>query len=647
MFLEGQIIEFLDADELKPGYVRKQERDRLHVIDPRGRNLSMNGDRVAIVHRQSTEADFPAMARGILERVQARRTEVDVHFLWECLGGSPRQFLPAELAELFFGESSPEAASAVFRALSEDTLYFKRDGVSFLPKTPAQVNTEQTKRTRQREREGARAAIADALTQLVGNSGEITAEMSPLLDRIQSWLRNGTNDEVAVALEKIAGSSRARDTAYDILLRAGRLDPLGDRFLVTAGIEEQFPAAVVEAARAAHPVIHAPGRADYREAPALTIDDEDTLEVDDALTLRQENNELLVGIHIADVSAFVQKDDPLDVEAAKRSSTIYLPNVAVRMLPEELSTDLCSLRQDVERPTFTVEVRFDSSFNRLGYRIVLGTIRVHRRLSYDEADEQIRRGDASIATLHQIALHLQQKRAESGAITFRRPELKVHIHDGKIHLAKLDSNAPSRILVSEMMILANSLSADFAAANSLPVIFRTQEPREALPPGEAPASEALAFEQLRRTFKRSRLSLSPGLHSGLGLTAYTQASSPIRRYADLITQRQFTAFLRGEAVPHSREELLNVLAAAEAAETEIRNLEERSNTYWLLEHVSRERMGHSLAAVVLDRKGTAELQDYYLKGRLVDPGTAAPGDTIQVTIERMDSLRGDLRLKRV
>src|SRR5262245_30255687 len=138
------------------------------------------------------------------------------------------------------------------------------------------------------------------------------------------------------------------------------------------------------------------------------------------------------------------------------------------------------------------------------------------------------------------------------------------------------------------MVLLNGIAASFAATNALPVIFRTQEPGDPLPPETLQLPEALAFEKLRRTFKRSRLSLSPGLHSGLGLSAYTQVSSPIRRYADLVTQRQFTAMLRHKAIPHGPDELLRVIAAAEAAESEIRSLEERSTTYWLLKYLARE-----------------------------------------------------------
>src|SRR5205085_875936 len=179
---------------------------------------------------------------------------------------------------------------------------------------------------------------------------------------------------------------KARDTAYDILLRAGRVDPSIDRFLVIAGIDPGFSSELVEAAAELVPYNHVESRLDYQDAAAFTIDDEDTLEVDDALTLRREGNEVIVGIHIADISAFVKKGDVLDAEASHRSSTIYLPSISVRMFPERLSTDLASSRAVVPRPAFTVEVRFDDQGNRTGYRIALSTINVRRRLSYDDAD---------------------------------------------------------------------------------------------------------------------------------------------------------------------------------------------------------------------------------------------------------------------
>src|SRR5262249_5112984 len=150
------------------------------------------------------------------------------------------------------------------------------------------------------------------------------------------------------------------------------------------------------------------------------------------------------------------------------------------------------------------------------------------------------------------------------------------------------------LLVTEMMVLANGLAADFASVHSLPIIYRTQESREALPVEEPASMDALSFERLRKTFKRSRLSLTPGTHSGLGLSAYTQASSPIRRYADLVTQRQFTALLGGQPHPYGREELLQILVSAEAAESEVRSIEDRCSNYWLLQYLMREKVGQPL-----------------------------------------------------
>ncbi len=697
MLLEGRIIEFLDAEELRLAYVRKQERDRLHVIDPRGRNSTVHGDRVVIVHRPSTEGEFPALARQISEKVSARQSEVDVELLWQSVGTRQRELNPSELAELFFAETTPEAESAVFRALSEDNLFFKRKGAQFLPKTEEQVSSERTRRQRQRAREEFREHVVKVLEQLLKKNTDIPEESGVILDRIQNWLRFKTGDEIGLILEEIAGAAKARDAAYDILLRAGRVDPTLDRFLVTAGIDPHFSPTLIEAAAQLTPYTHIPARLDYQDSPAFTIDDEDTQEVDDALTVRWEGDEIVVGIHIADVSAFVTKGDILDAEASRRSSTIYLPSITVPMFPEHLSTDLASLRTAVPRPAFTVEVRFDKQANRAGYRIALSTINVQKRLSYDEAD-QIIESDPALYTLHRIAKQLRDARSNRGAITFRRAELKIRVKGDEIQITKINPNSPSRFVVSEMMILANGLAADFASVNSIPVIYRTQEPREALAvedtlsaaldagdstktapsirrdpqrdlispaldavdstagrlrgpdialSGTYKAVEALAFERLRKTFKRSRLSLTPGLHSGLGLGAYTQASSPIRRYADLVTQRQFTAMLSGVPVPYGREELLQILAAAETAEQEIRAIEDRSTNYWLLEYLARYKRGESLAAVVLDPKGNIELQDYYLRGRVSGPVKLRPGEMVDVRIETIDPAKGEVRFRAV
>ncbi len=653
MFLEGQIIEFLDNDQLKVGYVRKQEHDRLQIVDPRGRHVSISGDRVVVIHRKSSEDGFPSIAKELTEKVQNRQDEVDVELLWESLSGTQREFTSTELASLFFSDSSPDAVSAVFRSLSADTLFFRRKGLQFLPRTVDQVGTERTRREREQENERTRGAITDSLHRLLKQRDwENTPETEALLDRLQRWMRHPGGDSIGSHLEEITGVGRARDAAYDILSRAGRFAPSRDRFLTMAGVPEEFPVTVLQATDALVPFQHQSNRVDHRETFSFTIDDDDTLEVDDAISVRRDNETITVGIHIADVSHFVEKGDPLDLEAAGRSSTIYLPAETVRMFPEPLSTGLASLQKGDDRPTFSVEVQFDSQFNRLGYRIAIGTIRVQRRLSYELANELIMNTDESLPgssdlkLLHAIACKLQQERAARGAITIRRPEIQVHVDACGIHVSKLDSNTPSRLLVSEFMILCNSLSADFAALQNLPIIYRTQEPRDSKESIDSSGLDPLAFEKLRKTFKRSRLSLTPGIHSGLGLSAYTQISSPIRRYADLVTQRQFTSFLESKPLPYDRDELLRILANAETYEQTIRSIEDQSTTYWILKYLADEKLEQLLPAVVMDRKGTIELADYYLRGKLPDPGSESPGSALNVKIDFIRPEKNEVRFRR-
>jgi exoribonuclease-2 len=136
------------------------------------------------------------------------------------------------------------------------------------------------------------------------------------------------------------------------------------------------------------------------------------------------------------------------------------------------------------------------------------------------------------------------------------------------------------------------------------------------------------------------------LHSGLGLTAYAQVSSPIRRYSDMVCQRQLIAALRGDAPPHTRDELQRMLASAESMEVETRHLEERATTYWLLRYLVAEKANTPLGATVLDRRGTVELEDYCIQGRLTAAGAEEPGSVVRVLLDRADPLKGELRLRR-
>ncbi len=266
-------------------------------------------------------------------------------------------------------------------------------------------------------------------------------------------------------------------------------------------------------------------------------------------------------------------------------------------------------------------------------------------MTYEAADEALSAGEPAMTRLHAIAERLHATRNESGAQTHKRPEIKVRVRGGDIQVHRVDVETPSRLIVSEMMILANRIAADHATVQNIPIIYRTQESPEQQPPDTTGLPEAIRFELLRKSFKRSRLSLSPASHAGLGVRAYTQMSSPIRRYADLVTQRQFAAAMRGEAFPYDTDELFRIITSAEATEVEIRHLEQTSTTYWVLTYLSREKSGQPLTATVLDHRGTVELNDYLVRGKAPASEEWSVGDIVTVEIESVRPISGEVRFK--
>jgi exoribonuclease-2 len=197
-----------------------------------------------------------------------------------------------------------------------------------------------------------------------------------------------------------------------------------------------------------------------------------------------------------------------------------------------------------------------------------------------------------------------------------------------------------------MMILFNRLAAQEAVRRGIPIIFRVQ----GKPTGEVPAfdpTDPTALERLRGLLQPATLSLTPGGHHGLGLPAYTQASSPLRRYADLVVQRQLQAGLSGRPVPHDQGELLRVLAAAETAERELRRVEAAVTERWALEVVARLPDRRGLTGLVLAETPAGlkvELDVSGARGVLPEKRGARPGEAVRVNVTRVEPRRGVLRL---
>ncbi len=350
---------------------------------------------------------------------------------------------------------------------------------------------------------------------------------------------------------------------------------------VKAAIEEynlrsEFPAPVIKEAKkigSRVSVKDLEGREDLRDIESFTIDPTTAKDFDDALSLSKDSRghyHLLV--HIADVSHYVKKDSPVDMEAKQRCNSTYFPGICVPMLPPELSENLCSLKPKVNRLVVTVFMEIDKEGNLLQYRIARSVIKSAKRFTYHEAKEVL---DGLKKSVHAPTLHLmvelchllKRKRFERGSIEFVLPEMRINVEeDGSPVGTEVIHYDITHQLVEEFMLKANEIVATHLCEKGIPVAFRIHDrPAEDNLRDFAILAGAFGFKlsetptqvELQNLFnealdteygqylatsyiRRMRLALySPDNigHYGLSLSHYCHFTSPIRRYADLLIHR--------------------------------------------------------------------------------------------------------------
>jgi exoribonuclease-2 len=630
--MPGTLIEYLDDGKLRPGLVVREQDNHLFILEPGGREHPVARELVLVSHPELKTAreDLPGTIASLKAERERLAAELDLNLLWEVVHEQARGFGAEELAELFFGSRNPTAVSVMFEALLNDRLYFIRRHMEFVARGAEQVERLRVQYERIRLRsEGGRKMRETIRAILERGALPPSDQCESLIAELTRYLENPftRNSELTAMLQAAAGDITAAEAAYEILERLGHTPP-GPRFALIGGVKARFSSDALAEAENAAP----PPRAELDDQCAVTIDDDDTLEIDDALSCEPlSDGGIRARIHIALVSDLVARGGPMDKEAARRAATIYLPETTVRMLPDRISCERASLIAGDARHVLTTDVRLSAHGDLVEYSIYPGILRVAKRLSYEEADDYLAGNDGRspaeacmLRWLHQAALHLRERRRSAGAALMQRRETKIKVSSDEIELKVIDNASASRQLVAEFMVLSNYAAARFAADNRIPIIYRVQ-------PGGA--GELIN--------QKPRLSLYPEFHSGVGLGHYAQFSSPIRRYMDLVLQRQLMAALTRDGQPlYNPEELLGVLANSENAEAEGRELERRAKRYWTLRYLQRHALKRPLEALVLRDGASAELDAYAVRGTLHGAPNVTNNARVMVRIARIEPARG-------
>ena len=455
--------------------------------------------------------------------------------------------------------------------------------------------------------------------------------------------------------------------------------------------DEHSPESVAEAVRLGGAVSERDirGRTDFRTVPTVTIDGEHARDFDDAITIKKlPNGNYWLGVHIADVSHYVEEGSALDRDAYDRGTSVYFPERAVHMFPSELATGLCSLNPRVDRLVQTCLMEIDRDGTVVRHEFHDGVINSNERMTYTAVNGILTERDPALLEqyaplvpmfeqMHELFRILNDARRRRGSIDFDLNEAEVIIDEGGVveAIIALQRNVAHR-LIEEFMLLANETVASYLEAHDAPALYRVHEepdimkvakfeefisgfgyslaaPVNALKPHHfqklierihgKPEEKPIAFLMLR-TMQKARYAPENLGHFGLASPSYTHFTSPIRRYPDLVVHRALRAARHAQLTAETREEWIEELpeTARHTSEMERRADEaERELLQWKKVKFMADKVGDEFEGYVTGVAAFGlfiELIEHFVEG-MVHVSTMA--DDYYKFIEGAHLLRGE------
>ena len=552
-----------------------QKNDATYQVD------TQHGKRTK-VKANNVFAEFDGDMAAFLENAQAQAADIDTDLLWEVCG--EEEFSAEAIAEEYYGHAPTKTElAATLIALYAAPMYFYKKAKGVFKAAPEETLKQALAAIERKKQQDAQIdAWSEALKR-----GEMPSEIAADLKTILH-----APDKQSLTYKAFTKAADALKTsAYELAKKTGGITSI-PQYLQDGFEIKYFPKGT------GFPDLPLPEMPDLPKADvtAFSIDDESTTEVDDALSLTDlGNGTKRVGIHIAAPSLAIKPGDKMEKNIMERLSTVYFPGGKITMLPENWIAAF-SLDAGAYRPAVSIYFDVDSEFNvgeptckieavNIAENLRIQTIEPHfnAETGLDEAGEMMFAHHQDLIWFHQFAVALQKARGKYEPDRAPQYDYSIELdEEGKVSVVRRERGSPIDMLVSEMMILANSTWAQMLHDNDLPGLFRVQ-----------PAGKV-------------RMSTKSEPHIGMGVQHYGWFTSPLRRAADYINQKQLLSLIDDSAEPlfqQSDAELFAALRDFDTAYAAYADFQRQMEAYWSL--------------VYLQQQGTSELTATILKEDLV------------------------------
>jgi exoribonuclease-2 len=593
--------------DIKAGSILSEQDSSLQIESQYGKRGKLKAAHVLLRY----EAPSPTQ---VMESARAMRQELDLDFLWEVAGEAEFGF--ESLAQDYFGHkpTAPES-TAIVLALHQAPIFFQKKGKGRYKAAPAETLAAAKLGLERKAREA--ALRAEWVAMLV---------RSELPDAIRAKVFELAHKPDKNSLEFKALSDACAETNLSVVRLLDRCGAIESslEYHRQAFFLTHFPRGLgfPELAAPLPPPDLPPG-----DAPAFSIDDAATTEIDDAFSvIFRDDGSVRVGIHIAAPALGITPGSDLDKLAATRLSTIYMPGDKITMLPEGLIAQY-TLAENRDCPALSLYVEVGPDYTIQNLSTKADSIRIAANLRHETLEPIFNEstigngGDdypfrRELEWLYGFARHLEVVRGKADQV--QRNDYVFKVDGEHVDIVPRVRGNPIDKLVSEMMILANSRWGGMLADRNVAGIYRAQ------------------------TGGKVRMTLKPAPHEGLGVAHYTWSTSPLRRYVDLLNQRQILAVACEEAPPHAGNDpmLFAAVRDFELAYDAYNEFQRGMERYWCLRWMKQESIQEIDATVW--RENLIRLDGLPFVAKVIGAPTLNPGERIRVAVAEIDLLDVDL-----
>ncbi|WP_333843989.1 ribonuclease catalytic domain-containing protein [Pelomicrobium sp.] len=592
-----------ESGVLKTGAVLADNATSLQVESPHGKRTKVKAGNVLLRFAEPAPLE-------LMERAKALADAMDPDFLWQCCGSEEFGF--EELAREYFGHppSAVESAAVLLRLCAAPMYFYRRGKGRFQAAPPENLKAALASLERKRQQAEQQARYVEALKRF-----ELPEAFRPLVPRL---LYDPDKQSIEYKALEVA-CSELRLTPARLFERCGALASSHDYHLQRF-LYQHFPRGTgFESGIELAPLPELP----LAEAQAFSIDDATTTEIDDAFSVTWlPGGGVRVGIHIAAPALSIPPGSAPDQEARRRLSTVYMPGDKITMLPDAL-IERHSLSADGARPALSMYLDLGPELALRSVETRLEQVCIAANLHHDRLETQFNEATLAegrrdypfaeeLALLWTLANRLQAARGKESENEQARVDYNFYVVGDRVTITERRRGSPVDKVVAELMIQVNQAWGRQLAEAGFAAIYRAQ--------GAAGV----------------RMTTVPSPHQGLGVAQYAWASSPLRRYVDLVNQRQLIALVSGEAPAYAPgdEALLAVLRDFELTYEAYGEFQRTMERYWCLRWLLQEGVG--LTGAEVQRENVVKVDRIPLYVRVPSLPELKPGTRVRIEVGEVD-----------